>query len=93
MTFKNNHVTLYLQKRKMIKKGDDNMFNRRLLESQMVLKGMNVNKLSEALGINESTFYRKLKNDGDFNRSEINTIIKLLDIEDPEPIFFAEELA
>lgn len=69
------------------------MFNRRLLESQMVLKGMNVNKLSEALGINESTFYRKLKNDGDFNRSEINTIIKLLDIEDPEPIFFAEELA
>lgn len=69
------------------------MFNRRLLESQMVLKGMNVNKLSEALGINASTFYRKLKNDGDFNRSEINTIIKLLDIEDPEPIFFAEELA
>ena len=69
------------------------MFNRRLLESKMVLKGINVKKLSEALGINESTFYRKLKNDGDFNRSEINTIINVLEIEDPESIFFAEELA
>ena len=69
------------------------MFNRRLLESKMVLKGINVKKLSEALGINESTFYRKLKNDGDFNRSEINTIINVLEIEDPEAIFFAEELA
>lgn len=65
------------------------MFNRRRLQAQMVLKGINAKKLSEALGINESTFYRKMNNDGDFSRQEINTIVEVLEIENPVDIFFA----
>lgn len=65
------------------------MFDRRRLQAQMVLKGINAKKLSEALGINESTFYRKMNNDGDFSRQEINTIVEVLEIENPVDIFFA----
>lgn len=65
------------------------MFNRRRLQAQMVLKDINAKKLSEALGINESTFYRKMNNDGDFSRQEINTIVEVLEIENPVDIFFA----
>lgn len=69
------------------------MFNEKLLKAQMVLKGVSNKELSEALGINESTLYRKIKADGNFNREEIKTIISVLDIENPYDIFFAEELA
>lgn len=69
------------------------MFNRKKLQAQMVLKGFNAEKLSSILGINTSTFYRKLGNDGDFSRKEIHIIIKTLEIENPMDIFFAEEVA
>lgn len=69
------------------------MFDRKRLQAQMVLKGETAKSLSEKLEINESTFYRKCSNDGDFSRSEINKIIDILDIEDPAVIFFANELA
>lgn len=69
------------------------MFDRNRLRAQMVLKNVSTKKLCEDLQINESTFYRKLQNDGSFSRQEIALIIKLLDIEHPEEIFFASELA
>ncbi|MBR3308986.1 MAG: helix-turn-helix domain-containing protein [Lachnospiraceae bacterium] len=69
------------------------MFNQNKLRAQMVLKGMSAKDLSKALSINESTFYRKLQNDGCFTRQEINTMIQVLEIEDPADIFFAPELA
>ena len=49
--------------------------------------------LATELGIAETTLYRKMGNDGDFSRSEINRIMEILSIEDPVPIFFASELA
>lgn len=69
------------------------MFDGNRLKAQMVLKNVSTKKLCEALQINESTFYRKMQNDGSFNRQEIATIIRLLDIEHPEDIFFTNELA
>ena len=59
----------------------------------MVLKGINGKELSEKLGINESTLYRKLNDNGNFSREEINKLINILDIDDPVAIFFAEEFA
>ena len=69
------------------------MFNRRKLQAQMVLKGYNVSQVAEMLGINTATMYRKLGNDGDFSRTEINQLIDILDIEDIRGIFFAPSVA
>lgn len=69
------------------------MFDRRRLQAQMVLMGMNAKEVSAAIGINEATFYRKMNNDGDFSRKEIVQLVKVLNIEEPMRIFFADELA
>lgn len=69
------------------------MFDRRMFQAQMVLKGMNAKEVSSQMGINESTLYRKMSNEGDFSRKEIDKLISILDIEDPMAIFFAESLA
>ena len=69
------------------------MFNENKLRAQMVLKGMSAKDVSKALDINEATFYRKLRNGGSFTRQEINTMIQVLEIDDPADIFFAPELA
>lgn len=69
------------------------MFDQNKLKAQMVLKSISAKDLSKALNINEATFYRKLKDDGRFTREEINTMIQVLEIEDPADIFFADTLA
>ena len=69
------------------------MFDRRKLQAQMVLKGYNVSQVAEMLGINSATMYRKLGNDGDFSRAEINQLIDILSIEDVAGIFFAPNVA
>lgn len=69
------------------------MFDRRKLQAQMVLKGYNVSQVAEMLGINSATMYRKLSNDGDFSRAEINQLIDILDIKDIAGIFFAPSVA
>lgn len=69
------------------------MFNRKLFEAQLILAGVNKEKLADKLGIYPSTLTRKLQRDGDFTREEINTIVDFLKIENPLEIFFAEEIA
>ena len=69
------------------------MFNKNMFRAQMVLKGITVRELSEKLGINESTLYRKINADGSFTREEINQLIVILGISDPRAIFFSDELA
>ena len=69
------------------------MFEKSKLKAQMALLNISGKQIAEYLGINESTFYRKMNNDGDFSRKEINQMIILLKIENPEEIFFAKELA
>lgn len=69
------------------------MFDRKKLQAQMVLKGINGSDLAKKIGISESTLYRKMGNNGDFSRKEIAKIISILEIENPEDIFFADELA
>lgn len=69
------------------------MFHKNKLKAQMALLGVTAKDLAKELDINEATFYRKMQRDGDFTRKEINTIIQVLQITNPEEIFFAEELA
>ena len=69
------------------------MFNKKLFKAQIILAGITVKQLAEAIGINESTMYRKINADGDFSRSEMNKMIDVLNIEHPEDIFFSKELA
>ena len=69
------------------------MFNRRKLQAQMVLKGYTIGEVAEKIGINSATMYRKLNNNGDFSREEINKLIDLLEIDDIEGIFFAHDVA
>ena len=69
------------------------MFDERRLRAQLALKGMTVKELAEKLDMNESTFYRKVKDDGAFSRKEINAMIDILEIDNPMLIFFTNELA
>lgn len=66
------------------------MFNKRLLKSKVVARGMTLGDLAVAIGINASTMTRKLKQ-GTFNRAEINAISDVLQLTDEEiiAIFFA----
>lgn len=66
------------------------MFDRRKLQAQMVLKGLTGREVSEMLGIDESTFSRKMNN-GNFTRSEIAKLIEILSLDDPMSIFFADD--
>lgn len=69
------------------------MFSKNKLKAQMALSGITSKELAKRLGIDESTLYRKIQNNGNFTRSEINLLIEILKIDDPREIFFAEELA
>lgn len=69
------------------------MFNKVEFEVAMLRKGVKRQELAKHLGIDVSTLYRKLDNDGDFDREQISKIMDYLGIEDPNPIFFAKELA
>jgi predicted transcriptional regulator len=68
------------------------MFNKLEFNAQIARKGLRKMDVAKALNIDVSTLYRKVENDGDFDRDQINTLIDLLDIKDPKPIFFADGL-
>lgn len=53
-------------------------------------RGLSQAKVAQELGMNENTFYRKMKK-GVFGSDEIEEMIKLLKIDDPSSIFFAQE--
>lgn len=52
-------------------------------------RGLSQAKVARSLGITEKTFYAKMSK-GVFDSDEISQMIKLLNIEDPVEIFFAE---
>lgn len=65
------------------------MFDKRKLQAVMLLKGKKIEDVSRVLGVNESTVYRKLNNDGDFSRAEIEKLVDFLEIDNPVDIFFS----
>ena len=71
------------------------MFKRSKFISIIKTKNLRQEDVSDALSINGSTLYRKMKGESDFTRAEIERLRKLLSLsaEEAEAIFFAEELA
>lgn len=69
------------------------MFNRTEFDVAMLRKHAKYADLAKVLRIHVSTLYRKLENNGDFDREQIATIMEFLDVSDPNPIFFEKELA
>ena len=69
------------------------MFDERKFRAQLILAGVSMKELASRLNINESTLYRKIKQDGAFTRDEINEMIVILNISDPKEIFFTDNLA
>ena len=67
-------------------------FNRLEFNAQLARKDMSVKDLAESIKMPLSTMYRKLNNNGDFDRVEIANIVETLGIEDPGKIFFSLEL-
>lgn len=65
------------------------MFNETEFKVQAIRAHKTNKEIAEFLGIDESTLWRKLQNNGSFTREEISKLILLLEIEDPKPIFFA----
>lgn len=53
--------------------------------------GLSQKKVAEKIGISPKTFYEKMKI-GVFGSNEIQIMIKLLKIENPIEIFFADEV-
>lgn len=67
------------------------MFRTELLKAEMVKKKINADILSDKLGINTATFYRKMNGESEFDRSELQIIRNELNLspDDMDAIFFA----
>lgn len=62
------------------------------LRGIIVERGLNGKKIAESLGINQSTYYRKLRANGaGFTISQVSKLTELLELDDDErvAIFFA----
>ena len=60
------------------------------LQGIIAERGMSQRTVAKALGMNENTFYRKMRR-GVFDSDEICSMIELLQIENPADIFFAQD--
>lgn len=58
------------------------------LKGIIVKNGLSQRKLAKMIGISEKTFYDKMKK-GVFNSNEMEKMIRILDIQNPNEIFFA----
>lgn len=78
------------------KKGGASMANINKLKGKIVENGINVAQLAESIGVDKSTLYRKLKNNGEeISIKEASAIIKKLNLtpEEVNDIFFSHFVA
>ncbi|MBP3342274.1 MAG: XRE family transcriptional regulator [Peptococcaceae bacterium] len=72
------------------------MFNANKLRGKIVENGLSVPEVASALGMDKSTFYRRLDDkEGSFTVKEVSLLSKLLklSVEELNSIFFAEIVA
>ncbi len=62
------------------------------LKGIIAKQGYSQRQVANKIGITEKTFYEKMKK-GVFNSTEIEAMIRILHIEDPNAIFFANVVA
>lgn len=68
------------------------MIDVNMLKGLIVTKGLSQRQVAKMLGITEKTFYSKMKK-GIFNSVEMELMIDILNIKDPNEIFFAKKVA
>ena len=56
------------------------------LRGKIVEKGFSQQELAQSIGIDRSTFYRKMKNNGDFSIGEVAEIAKIMQLTNEEAI-------
>lgn len=66
------------------------MFEKNKLIAAMMEVGLNVTATAEKMGISRSSFYRKMKKDGDFSRRELLELSDLIGREKVSRIFFED---
>lgn len=71
------------------------MVNVSKLKGKIVECNTTQEELASKIGIDKSTFYRKMKQDGNFSIKEVNSIVSTLNLSKDEAmaIFFAETVA
>lgn len=71
------------------------MVNVQKLKGKIMERGTTQEALAKALGIDRSTFYRKMRQDGNFTIKEVNLIVSALHLSKDEAmsIFFADLVA
>ena len=67
--------------------------NKALLKYEMERKGFSVEKMTEALGISRSAFWKKCNGISEFRQSEIKKIIEVLELANPAEVFFCDEVS
>ena len=67
------------------------MFQKNEFKAEVVRRGMSLDDVAKAIGINPASLHRKMNGTSDFYRGEIEKIVKLLDLSgsDVIRIFFA----
>lgn len=68
------------------------MFDRKEFDIELVRNDINMTDLALAINIHPSTMYRKVADNGDFTREEIEKITERLNLDSPMKIFFAQKL-
>ena len=64
-----------------------------LLEYEMKKKNISIGEMCKKLSISRSAFYRKCNGITQFTHGEIQNIVKILELESPVAIFFAEQVS
>lgn len=65
------------------------MFDKLKFRAAIVGKGKTMKDVAIAIGVSESTLYRKVNGVSQFSREEIQTICRYLKLDSPIEIFFA----
>ena len=68
------------------------MIDTMALKGIIVSRGETQKSVAHKIGVSEGAFYNKMKR-GVFDSDDMYAMVKLLDIENPGRIFFAEEVA
>lgn len=59
------------------------------LRAAMARKEYSMNDLADILGVSRSTIYRRMRGESEFTVTEVIKMIDVLNITDPERVFFA----
>ena len=63
------------------------------LRYEMAKKGISIRTLCEDLNISRTAFYRKCKGVSEFTQSDIESIMRYLDLDSPMGIFFTRDVS